>query len=67
MGDELYRRGNGSLVIRESWDDGLEVEMNFHGTVMVVQLDVFQARDLLRGLIRGVPSYYLELSGPAER
>jgi hypothetical protein len=72
-GEELYRRGNGSLVVREREDGGLDVETRFPGfggpggVVTVIALDAFQARDLLRALLRGSPSYLLGLSGPAER
>jgi hypothetical protein len=72
-GEELYRRGNGSLVVRERGDGGIDVETHFPGfggpggVRTVIALDAFQARDLLRGLLRGSPSYSLSLSGPAER
>jgi len=66
-GEELYRRGNGSLVVRERGDGGIDVATTSGGFHVTIALDAFQARDLLRGLLRGSPSYSLGLSGPAER
>lgn len=47
---ELYAGRGRSLVVRQRWDGGLEVETSYGGTTTIIALDEFQARDLLLAL-----------------
>lgn len=60
----IYQKPDGSLIVRESWDDGLAIETTIGGTTIVIKLDAYQTRDLLHGLFSAPRP---NLFGPAER